>query len=42
MFSPDQAHAGSGDFSGSVETIYKDQAALTCGQNYPANAINCL
>jgi len=28
--------------SGSVANIYKGQAALICGRNYPANAINCL
>ena len=27
---------------GSVANIYKGQAALICGRNYPANAINCL
>ena len=27
---------------GSVVNIYKGQAALICGRNYPANAINCL
>jgi hypothetical protein len=27
---------------GSVANIYKGQAALIYGRNYPANAINCL
>jgi hypothetical protein len=31
-----------GSKSGSVANIYKDQAALICGQNHPAKAINCL
>jgi hypothetical protein len=31
-----------GKVKGSVAKIYKGQAALICGRNYPANAINCL